>query len=134
MTIMTLKPYINVINFVVRMESNHIRIAARFGLTDRVKQLLRAKVTTAPDRAKALLEAARNGHKKIVRTLLKRHVSVHTVDRFGCNALMLGAYGNHLSVVRMLLHWGARVSEPNNHGFTALLFAVKGHSFEISKI
>ena len=62
------------------------------------------KINSSP-----LVEAADNGHVKVVKTLLKHGAKVDQENRYGRTALMVAAYRGHVEIVEILIEYGANV-------------------------
>jgi hypothetical protein len=76
-----------------------------------------------------LTDAARNGDRALVRTLLDKGAEVNAREQDGMTPLHWATLNNHADIVRMLLNSGANVKETDRYGFTALHNAMsRGHS------
>ncbi|KAL3867092.1 hypothetical protein ACJMK2_044323 [Sinanodonta woodiana] len=109
---------------------------------ERANQLFTFIETDATDKAIAVLEeevdysvtrhgynlihlAARKGLKDIVEKLVKKGMSVNSVNENGNSALHYAAREGHLEVVELLINNGANANISNKEGYTALHTAVK---------
>ena len=70
-----------------------------------------------------LVEAARQGDRERVRTLLQAHADVNLPDVDGATALHWATERNDLDMVDLLIRAGARVAAVNRHGITPLSLA-----------
>src|SRR5262249_9756211 len=70
-----------------------------------------------------LVEAAKNGDKEAVRSLLKQHVDVNAAQPDGATALSWAAYQDDLETAGLLIAAGANVNAPNDYGATPLMLA-----------
>jgi len=68
----------------------------------------------------ALIEAARNGERETLRTLIQARVDVNAADADGTTALHWSAYRDDLESVEMLVRAGAKVNAANDLGATPL--------------
>ena len=71
----------------------------------------------------ALIWAARNGHRGIVRALLAQGADLKIKGEYGHTALTLAAQHGHVAIVEALLAQGADPDARNNNGHTALMCA-----------
>ena len=78
---------------------------------------------SASDKTQQLLNAARSGDTKTIKSLLNNGTGVNATDTNGATALMKAAYHGHTNAVELLLDNGADVNAKDNEGFTALMFA-----------
>jgi hypothetical protein len=77
----------------------------------------------------ALFIAARDGHAKVVQTLLKNGAKINIKSDAGWTALHVAATNGRTQVVHTLLDFNAKIDEKTSRGWTALHFAAKrGHS------
>src|SRR5262245_54479384 len=67
--------------------------------------------------------AARNGHTKTVRNLIKAGSDVNGRDRDGKTALMWAASYGHTDTLRALIDLGADVNAQSYYKWTALMYA-----------
>lgn len=75
------------------------------------------------DSTSALIQAARDGHTQIVRSLLNAGANPNIQDGTGWTALMQAANRRHSEIVKLLLAAGASVDVRNHNNETALLRA-----------
>ncbi|KAF0531633.1 serine/threonine-protein phosphatase 6 regulatory ankyrin repeat subunit B-like [Gigaspora margarita] len=80
-----------------------------------------------------LIYAARNGHLKIVETLLKNEANVNIIDSDKRTALNWAAENGHTDVVKILIRHGANVNAIDKDEHTALNRAAKKGRVEIIK-
>uniref|UniRef100_A0A674JPF0 Uncharacterized protein n=1 Tax=Terrapene triunguis TaxID=2587831 RepID=A0A674JPF0_9SAUR len=79
----------------------------------------------------ALMDAARNGHLSVVKTLVKEmRASVHACDNFGRNALI----HNIEQIVSFLLDCGADVTGRDENGKTSLILAAERQSQDLVEL
>jgi len=71
-------------------------------------------------------EAALNGRKDLVISLLNQGIIVDTLDVEGRTALMYASYNGHFEIIRTLLEKGADVNLSDSYGRTALMMASSG--------
>jgi ankyrin repeat protein len=71
----------------------------------------------------SLVDAAKNGHRETVRTLLTARTDVNLAAPDGSTALQWAAYRNDLPMLELLLRAGADVKRDNEYGATALYVA-----------
>jgi ankyrin len=76
----------------------------------------------------ALVEAAKNGDREAVRTLLGRRVDVNAADADGATALHWASYRDDLESTELLLRAGAQVNAANDLGVTPLWAASQNGS------
>jgi len=82
----------------------------------------------------AILQAARGGNNRLVRTLLDTGADVNSVDSFG-TALQAAAENGNIELVKILLDAGASVNaSPPSQGRTALQEAVQNNNTELVRI
>ncbi|TLF24977.1 MAG: ankyrin repeat domain-containing protein [Spiroplasma sp. WSS] len=83
----------------------------------------------------ALIWASRNGHTKIVDTLLTKNSDIiNHITKFGNNALIWAAKEGHLDVVNTLIKNGVDISHLDANGDSALTWATRNGHLEIQKI
>ena len=80
------------------------------------------------------MEAARQGHIEVVRTLLESGADANSQDEFGWTALMDAAYQGHVEAVRILLEVGANADWRDKFGSTALLEAARRSHAGVVKV
>ncbi|MHA1301624.1 MAG: ankyrin repeat domain-containing protein, partial [Candidatus Helarchaeota archaeon] len=83
--------------------------------------------------SKELIEAARNGDLKAVKTALKKGEDVNKKNYNNETALIKAAYHGHLDVVEFLIKKGADVKLQDSRGNTALLHAAWSGHFSVVK-
>ncbi|WP_168464184.1 ankyrin repeat domain-containing protein [Wolbachia endosymbiont of Ctenocephalides felis wCfeT] len=102
--------------------NEQLRRAAARGNTDKVQELMREVDNLDAANSKgwtALHLASKNGHYKIVATLLTRN-NVNIQGKDGITPLHLAAISGHKNVVELLLSKGAEVDAKDNCGKTPL--------------
>ena len=85
----------------------------------------------AADSGPSLIDAAKNGDKPSLRTLLQQKADVNAADPDGSSALHWAAYRDDRESVDALLRAGAKVSAANDLGVTPLWLASQNGSFAV---
>jgi ankyrin repeat protein len=88
----------------------------------------------APDGSTALMWAAFNADRELVRALLKAGAKADVTSHYGATALSEAIKLDDIEMVRALLDAGANVNSPNLDNQTALMLAISGGSLPISKL
>ena len=109
-----------------------LHVAAEVGYTNAMKIIIgrcAAKLDIMDSYCNtALVWAARNGKKAVVRILLAEGAKLDTKNRFGDTALIFAAAGGHEAIVHLLLEEEAKLDIANTIGYTALTYAAShGH-------
>jgi ankyrin repeat protein len=82
-----------------------------------------------------LIEAAKNGNVKKVKTFLAHGADINVKDKDGKTALIWAAYKGHRNVVKLLLAHGADINVKDKDGKTALIWAIyKDHPYIVMLI
>ena len=89
-----------------------------------------AKVEWQSFETTPLLEAAVNGHKRIVRLLLEHGAKPDTIVGPGYTAMYNACMNGHYHVVQMLLDHGARVDILTDEGFSPLYIAAQNGNMD----
>jgi len=89
-----------------------------------------AKVEWQTFETTPLLEAAVNGHKRIVRLLLEHGAKPDTIVGPGYTAIYNACMNGHYHVVQMLLDHGARVDILTDEGFSPLYIAAQNGNMD----
>ena len=88
----------------------------------------------APDGSTALMWAAFNADRELVRALLKAGANADVTSNYGATALSEAIKLDDIELVRTLLDAGANVNSPNLDNQTALMLAISGGSLPIAKL
>lgn len=118
-----------------RISAEGLVMASRDGSLDAVRlQIMQGvNVNAFSHRSKALIEAARQKHWKIVKMLIETGADVNTIDD-NHNTPLLAAVGSEsLEIVEMLIAAGASLSSKNKDGTTAITTASRLSSPAILK-
>src|SRR5215475_10696259 len=99
------------------------RIAVLAGLAS---SLLAASLERAP-----ILDAAKNGDKDTLRSLIDKKADVNAAEPDGATALHWASYKNDLESVDLLIRAGANVNAANDLGVTPLWTASQNGSASI---
>ena len=82
-----------------------------------------------------LVEAARNGDHKSVRSLLEQHSNVNAAEPDGSTALAWAANRDDIETAELLIRAGANVNAANEYGETALSLAcANGNAVMVEKL
>lgn len=113
-------------NLRVNLPKTHTGLyyAALFGLPHVVKLLIDEPNAKKISGGIALVGAARDGNKDVVRILLEADVDLDDRTELGWTALHRAAYNAHYEVTRMLLDSGLQINSIDKDGWTALHIAV----------
>lgn len=95
------------------------------------KEMIRCLLANGPDTT--IVEASKNGHMDIVKTLIEKGVDINTKDDYGYTSLSYAALKGHAEVVDLLIEYGADVNGRNHWGGTALVQAVFFGHVDIAK-
>jgi len=96
------------------------------------KEMIRCLLANGPDTT--IVEASKNGHIDIVKTLIEKGVDINTKDDYGYTSLSYAALKGHSEVVDLLIEYGADINARNHWGGTALVQAVFFGHIDIAKI
>jgi len=88
----------------------------------------------APDGSTALMWAAFNADRDLVRALLKAGAKADVTSSYGATALSEAIKLDDIEMVRTLLDAGANVNSPNLDNQTALMLGISGGSLPIAKL
>jgi len=95
------------------------------------KEMIRCLLANGPDTT--IVEAAKNGHIDIVKTLIEKGLDINTKDDYGYTSLSYAALKGHAEVVDLLIEYGADINARNHWGGTALVQAVFFGYVDIAK-
>ncbi len=88
-----------------------------------------------PNPDKDLLDAAKTGKVKMIKSLLEQGADVNVADKLGNTPLIFASKIGDTPTVDMLLAHNADVNKQNNAGATSLMLAAKyGHEHIINKL
>ena len=97
--------------------------------------LLSVASFAAPSGDLQLVEAVEKGDQKAVRSLLKAHADVNTIQPDGATALMWTVHLDDLETAELLIRAGADVNAANEYGATALWLAcANGNAAGVEKL
>jgi ankyrin repeat protein len=108
-----------------------IRVCHRFGLS--FVSLLLVASSGVSGGAPLLIEAAKNGDKATVVSLLRERVDVNAPSADGTTALAWAAHRDYVDIVELLIGAGAKVNVANDYGMTALALACVNASAAVVK-
>merc|ERR1719192_3326066 len=84
--------------------------------------MIRCLLANGPDTT--IVEASKNGHIDIVKTLIEKGVDINTKDDYGYTSLSYAALKGHSEVVDLLIEYGADMNV-TIHGDSLVVYATK---------
>ena len=81
-----------------------------------------------------LMEAAKGGHKEVIRALLKAGAEVNKTVKQGISPLHKAAEFGHIDAVKLLLESGADPDKASSSGATSLELALKNGHRDVCKV
>jgi ankyrin repeat protein len=103
-------------------------VSLRLALIGAICLGLGVSVSAAGAASSSVADAAMNGDKTLVRTLLQRKADVNAAQSDGATAIQWAAYRNDLEMADVLIAGGADVNKPNRDGATPLWLAAENGS------